>query len=69
MSERPKETAGDRCVITYWYMLLHTIYVCLYIPVLLCEFNHHGGQLIQNKDPWQPLVTNETVGHFLMSGH
>jgi hypothetical protein len=68
MSERPKETVGDRCVITYRvHVITHP--VCWYIPVLLCELHHHGGQLIQNKDPWQPLVANETVGHFLMSGH
>lgn len=42
--------------------------LCGILPVFLGEFNHHGRQLVQNKHARQALVSDQPVGHFLVSG-
>lgn len=38
------------------------------IPVFFCEFDHHGGQLVQHKDTGEALVSYQPVSNFFMSG-
>lgn len=42
---------------------------CENIPLFLCEFDHHGWELIQHKYTRQTLISNQPIGYFFMSGH
>lgn len=50
-------------------VFLHEHVCCENIPLFLCEFDHHGWELIQHKYTRQTLISNQPIGYFFMSGH